>query len=135
MPTVLVLCMFVCLHAVPTVPFPATNIRAQRTADNALIVVQWDPFEPTEGPALPRAGYQVQVEYRLAGEGRSLSMLVNGTEEQLVVEGVTNAESYEVGVFVCGVCSMFVCLCVSMQCVWGEYVCVCVHAIVSMYFP
>ena len=102
-------CMFVCLRAVPTEPYPSQGIRAGRTEDKTNLVIQWEPFVPTQGPTPQLAGYQVA--YRLEGGLEGSGRKINVTQERLllVVDVDRDQEaSYEVSVCVC------VCVCAEM---------------------
>ena len=90
--------MFVCLLTAPTEPFPDSAVRALRTEDNKLQVVTWETFAPSSGPPLPVAtSYLVQVEYQVVGGtgGRSMDVMVNGTERQALIY-LNNANSTQV---------------------------------------
>ena len=90
--------MFACSCAVPMDPIPVSNITAERTAENDLLVVTWEEFVSKDGTTPLLEGYE--VEYRVAG-GSGQRANVSGMEERQLVVDVMEADSYEVRVHVC----------------------------------
>ncbi len=77
---------------------PVSGVTAQQTSDNVAIVISWDPISRESIATLPLT-YEVQ--YRVMDSDQTILELVNDDSNILVVQGLTNAGTYEVTSVVC----------------------------------
>ncbi len=73
-----------------------TQVTAQQTSDNAAIVITWDAIATETVAPLLRL---YDVEYRMQGRVESVLEPVGNDSSIFVIQGLRNADSYEVQIF------------------------------------
>ena len=65
-------------HSFSTAPSEVVaNITAQRTEDNTILIIQWEPYRQSNGKEIPITTYEIEYRVSDGGDPADLSV-VNG---------------------------------------------------------